>query len=76
MKLSTLRKQASSTTVFRGHRMKWGNPFGRANGPMSQHGECRDCGAHCWLAEAPAPNGIDISGLAVAVSCEKPVTRK
>jgi hypothetical protein len=56
--------------------MKWGNPFGRANGPMSQNGQCRDCGAHCWLAEDPAPNGISVSGLAVAVSCEKPIARK
>lgn len=70
MKLSTLKKQAQQSTRYRGHRMRWGMPYGRADGPKSQNGECRDCGAHCWLVERPAPNGIGVSGLAVAVNCK------
>lgn len=76
MKLGTLRKQASASTRYRNHRMKWGSPYGRANGPLSQNGECRDCGAYCWLVESPAPNGIGVSGLAVAVNCQKPIIEK
>lgn len=70
MKLSTLKKQAQRVTKARGHRMKWGEVYGRANGPKGQNGECKKCGSHCWILEAPAPNGISISGLAVAVNCQ------
>lgn len=70
MKLSTLRKQAQQSTRARGHRMTWGQPYGPAGGPKSQHGCCRHCRAYAWLAERPAPNGIGVSGLAVAVNCK------
>lgn len=71
MKLSTLKRMAQQTTKARGHRMSWGQVFGRAAGPYSQNGECRDCGAHVWLSEVSSPNGIGVSGLAVAVNCTK-----
>lgn len=76
MKLSTLRKQASLSTVYRGHRMRYGEPYGREGGPMSQNGECRDCGCHVWLVEDPAPNSLRISGTAVALNCQKPILEK
>ena len=65
MKLSTLKKRAQSSTKRRGHRMQW-NIASKTFGS----GRCRDCGAACWLETKPAPNGIDISGLAVAVNCD------
>lgn len=71
MTLSTLRKKAQATTVKRGHKMKWGQPFGNATTQTyGQHGECRICKAHCWLDTHPAPNSTGISGLAVAVNCD------
>lgn len=69
--LSTLKKEAQRYTSLRGHRMKWGNPYCRASGPRMQIGKCRDCGMEVQLNEAPAPNGIDIGGEAVALNCRK-----
>ena len=69
MKLSTLKRRAQQSTRLRGHRMRWNEPFGRANGPKSQFGFCRVCNAEVLLCEKPAPNGIDIGGAAVAVHC-------
>lgn len=71
MKLSTLRRLAQATTRARGHRMRWGTPYGRAAGPKSQNGQCRDCGAYAWLMERVEPNQIGVSGLAVAVGCRE-----
>lgn len=70
MKINTLKKQAQNSTKRRGHSMKWGEVFGRANGPKSQNGQCRNCGAYCFLSENPAPNGRGVSGLAVAFDCK------
>lgn len=70
MKLSTLKKKAQRSTKCRGHKMKWGEPFGNATTQrFGQHGECRKCKALCFLDTHPAPNSIGISGLAVAVNC-------
>lgn len=70
-KLSTLQKRAQESTRCRGHRMKWGEAYGRADGPKSRNGKCRDCGAYVWLVEQPTPYAANISGLAVAVNCER-----
>jgi hypothetical protein len=70
MKLSTLKKQAQCVTKSRGHSIKWGETFGRSDGPKSQNGKCKHCGAYVFLAESPAPNGIGVGGLAVAVNCQ------
>lgn len=69
--LNYLRKLAQATTSFRGHRMKWGSPFGKAGGPFSQFGRCKKCGKETLLTESPAPNEIDISGEAVALNCDR-----
>lgn len=70
VRLSTLKRRAQAATKYRGHRMRWGVVYGRANGPKSQHGQCRDCGASVSVHERPAPNDIDVGGLAVAVNCK------
>ena len=68
-KLSTLRKSAQQSTKARRHSMRWGNPFGRAGGPLAQIGACLRCGRDVLLMERPAPNGVDIGGEAVALNC-------
>jgi hypothetical protein len=71
MKLSTLRKSAQGTTKARGHRMRWGNPYGNATALVfSQNGQCSKCGMEVTLHERPAPNQIDIGGEAVALTCK------
>lgn len=70
MKLSTLRKRAQRATKARGHAMRWQSPFGRADGPQSQYAVCKHCARDVLIVEAPAPNGIDIGGPAVALNCE------
>lgn len=73
MKISTLRTKAQRTTKARGHRMKWGQPFGNATTQhFGQHGRCRDCYAEVWLDDHPAPNSCGISGPAVSVNCKQP----
>jgi len=72
MKLSTLKKRAQQATAWRGHSMRWGEPFGNATKQaFGQHGYCRHCKAYVWLDTKPAPNSIGISGLAVAVNCKE-----
>ena len=71
MRLSTLKKLTQHSTRARGHRMTWGQVYGRAGGPQSVNGQCRDCGAYAWVQERPAPNSTGVSGLAVAVTCRE-----
>jgi hypothetical protein len=68
MKLSTLKKQAQSSTKFRGHSMKWDAPieFGTR---FVQLGRCRICGAEVQLNTRPYPNEINIGGKALATGC-------
>lgn len=68
--LNTLKREAQRSTAFRGHTMRWGEPFGRADGPKSMIGRCQHCKAEVLLAQKPAPNGIEIGGNAVATNCE------
>jgi hypothetical protein len=68
--IEKLRKAAAKATKFRRHSIRWGEPYGNATTQrFSQHGECRFCGMGVWLDTHPAPNGIDIAGEAVALSC-------
>jgi hypothetical protein len=76
--LSTLRKKASASTSARGHRLKWGAPYGRPAVPhlgaphenFSQTGRCK-CGMEVTINQCPAPNGIGIGGEAVALNCTR-----
>lgn len=69
MRLSTLKKSAQASARYRGHSLKWGQVYGRADGPKAQNAECRKCKAYVFVQESPAPNSIGVSGLAVAVNC-------
>jgi hypothetical protein len=65
-KIERLRIEALESCNFRGHKMK---PFNR----KYRHwwtSECGICGMEVCLNDDPAPNGIDISGEAVALHCE------
>jgi len=62
MKFSTLKKQAQSSTSFRGHKMKWSEKY-------PNYAECRKCGAWVQVMENPPPNDINIGGPAVAIHC-------
>jgi hypothetical protein len=68
MKLSTLKKQAQSSTKFRGHSMKWDAPI-EFNTRSVQIGRCTACGAEVALNTRPFPNEINIGGEAVAINC-------
>jgi len=68
--LNVLKKQAQSSTAWRGHRMQWGHPFfHRWSNANLQDGVCSHCGAAVQLNDNPAANGIDIGGNAVALDC-------
>lgn len=71
--LNALKREASKSARFRGHRLSWRNVYGRADGPKSQSATCRKCGAGLTVEQSPAPNGIEIGGPAVAVNCGKSV---
>ena len=70
MKLSTLKKSAAHSANYRGHSLKWGMVYGRADGPKSQNAECKNCKAHVFIHEQTEPNSIRVSGLAVAINCK------
>ena len=71
MKLATLQRHAGNTARWRGHSLKWGAVYGRADGPKSRNAKCRFCYCELAIHEALELNGIDIGGPAVAVSCEQ-----
>lgn len=68
--LSTLKRSLAKAAKWRGHSLRWHEPFGRANGPKSQFCHCRKCGKEGIIIQHPAPNQIDISGEVVALNCE------
>ncbi|KKN56253.1 hypothetical protein LCGC14_0573980 [marine sediment metagenome] len=64
-KIERLRREALESCNFRGHRMK---SFSR----KYRHwwdSECKDCGMGVYIVDDPPPNGIAISGEAVALPC-------
>jgi len=73
--LQTLRKSAQSTTSARNHRMVWGPIRRKSHDPLIegqiQDGDCKDCGDWVRLETHPAPNSIDIGGIALAQDCDK-----
>lgn len=70
MKLRTLKKHALSSTKHRGHNM---NKF-YWSGSGAAQAFCKDCRMSVTVEENPAPNSIDISGLALALNCYKGTT--
>ena len=64
-KIEKLRKQALEACQFRGHKMQ---PFSR----KYRHwwgSKCKICGKGVVINDQPDPNGIDICGEAIALSC-------
>lgn len=66
--LKTLKASARRSAEFRGHRL--GN-F-KSYGKTSAMAMCKNSGCYCvaHVEINPRPNGIDISGNAVAINCE------
>jgi hypothetical protein len=65
LKIERLRIEALESCKFRGHKMK---PFSRKYRHW-WNSECKVCGKGVTVNDNPAPNGIDISGEAVALHC-------
>jgi hypothetical protein len=66
-----LKRSAREATAFRGHIL---HPIRRTNnypGETAYHGaaKCRTCPAWVQVNTRPQPNGIDIGGPAVAMTC-------
>jgi len=65
--LATLKKQALESCKFRGHSM---GRFRTCIKNQSAWTNCGICGKQINVDTAPLPNGIEIGGEAVALSCE------
>jgi len=68
-KFNDLKSEALQATKQRGHVMgEWIE--GRHSWSKYAYCECLKCGKSVQIELTPAPNSIDISGEAVALSCE------
>lgn len=79
--LETLRREAATACKWRGHSMRWQAPFEYHSGRISddvyvtglaQDGVCRVCGMDVRVMTRPDPNECEISGNALALTCEPP----
>ncbi len=69
--MSKLRKEAESACKFRGHRMtNWGFTIKAGGSGIRGGATCKNCGRGVQYDTNPPPNGIEISGEAVAVNCD------
>jgi len=65
-----LRREARAAAVWRGHTLGRFSPLLPSTGRGGySEATCTACGAWLRIETAPAPNSIDVSGEAVAVSC-------
>ena len=62
-----LRKEALESCRFRGHKMLRFKKYGAYKD--KGHSICEKCAKSVWIDCAPPPNGIDVSGEAVALGC-------
>ncbi len=67
-RLNRLREEADTGARWRGHELRWSKPAG-SYARQTQVGTCINCGREAFVDTLPPPNGIDISGEAVALSC-------
>lgn len=67
--LNELRKEATSSATFRGHKLTWIAPWHSERNSI-QRGVCMICGMDVDINTNPLPNGIDICGEAIALTCE------
>lgn len=65
-KLRRLKKEALESCEFRDHLMGRWYSFS----PTAAHSECQECGKQVVIDAHPMPNGIEVFGEAVALSCE------
>ena len=54
--------------LFRGHNPGMSDSWIVSSGVEAKL-TCKTCGKNAWVATNPAPNGIEISGEAVALNC-------
>lgn len=66
-KIEKLKASALESAKWRGHRM---TNFSM-NSPTSGHAFCLECPAMAFVDSKPGPNGIDVSGEAVAINCKR-----
>jgi hypothetical protein len=65
-----LRREARTAAAWRGHSLARFSPLLPSTGRGGySDAACTACGAAVRIDTAPAPNGIDVGGEAVAVSC-------
>ena len=65
--VNRLKADAKASAQWRGHDM---GPW-HDNSHKTAECHCLSCGRGVWVDAKPAPNGIDISGEAVALGCNK-----
>jgi len=71
-KLNALRKISRNCAKWNGHSLSRFSPAkGHPIGKQVSFANCFECGAMAVVDTQPLPNGIDISGRAVAVGCKK-----
>jgi len=65
-----LKKEAAAACKSRGHKMtKWGFTIKPGGTRIVGGAVCSKCGKYVQYDTSPPPNGIDIGGDAVALSC-------
>lgn len=71
-KIDTLRKIARECAAWRGHKLGRFSPAQiHSDGKKKQSfASCLECGAMAVVDTQPLPNGIDICGRVVALSCK------
>lgn len=74
-RVDRLKKEARAACATRGHRLTSFVAITDFNaviqrGKVCYNAICTACGKGVWIDPRPAPNGIDISGEAVALHCE------
>jgi len=63
--IEKLRREATATAESRGHDL---TRFSYLDGGQAS-AHCRRCKRSVWIDPTPAPNGIEISGEAIALNC-------
>lgn len=64
-----LKQEARESAEYRGHTLgEWQKD---AYWPAVWHNSCTRCGRAVRIDKNPMPNGIDVSGEAVALNCEE-----
>jgi len=69
-KLERLRKEALGSCKFRGHKMKRFKKIYNGIAGITTYSHCIVCGKQVVILSKPRPNDIEVSGEAVALSCE------